>query len=96
MFPSELGARCIFLNIRGPDLGSNTFLFDGDRKHAPGRSELRRASRAGACNSIQDAGARASRAPAPTRDVFHFCKDFFEFWVLKFGHFLSISGDFRV
>ena len=24
-----------------------------------------------------------------------FCKDFFEFWVSNFGHFLIISGDFR-
>ena len=67
------------------------FLFGSGGDHAPGepgcRSELRRASRAGAQNSIQDAG--ALRAPARTNDVF-------EFWVLIFDQVLIIFDDFRV
>ena len=57
------------------------------------RSELRRASRAGAQNSIRDAG--ALRAPAPTKDFFDFCSDFFELWGAVFCHFLTISVEFR-
>ena len=58
------------------------------------RSELRRASRAGAQNSIRDAG--ALRAPAPTKVFFDFCMFFFfEFFVAVFGHVLTISVDFR-
>ena len=39
----------------------------------------------------------ASRTPARSRrKIFcDFCKDFFEFWVSNFGHFLTISDDFR-
>ena len=57
-------------------------------------SELRRASRAGAQNSIWDAG--ALRAPAPTNDFFDFCSDVFEFWVAILGNFLTDVVDFRV
>ena len=63
------GLDAFFLSFRGPDSGSNNFLFGGRRNRAPGPgygSQLRRASRAGAQNSIQDAG--ALRAPAPTKD----------------------------
>ena len=56
-------------------------------------SELRRASRAGAQNSIRDAG--ALRAPAPTKDFFDFCSDFLEFGVSIFRHFLTEFCDFR-
>ena len=58
------------------------------------RSELRRASRAGAQNSIRDAG--ALRALAPTKDFLDFCIDFFVFWVSNFGNFLTDFCDFRV
>ena len=43
----------------------------------------------------------AARTPARSarrldeRFFFDFCKDFFEFGVSNFGHFLAISGDFR-
>ena len=58
------------------------------------RCELRRASRAGAENSIRDAG--ALRAPVPATDFFDLCIDvFFSFGFrcfLIFLQFLSISG----
>ena len=58
------------------------------------RSKLRRASRAGAQNSIRDAG--ALRAPAPTKDFFDLCIDFFVFRVPVLGNFLIVFCDFRV
>ena len=96
-FPSLLGARGIFLNFRDPFSGAGIFLFPGGRMRAPGsrmRSELRRASRAGAEKSIRDAG--ALRAPAPTKDFFDFCNDFLVFGVSNFGNFLTDFCDFRV
>ena len=54
------------------------------------RSELRRASRAGAQNSIRDAG--ALRAPAPTNDFLIFVSMFLSFGSRVFVIFLQFRS----
>ena len=90
------GAGDIFLDLRAPFSGAGIFLFPEDRMQAPpgagSRSELRRAKRAGAQNSIRDAG--ALRTPAPTKD-FLFLSMFLSFGSQVFVIFLqfwSMSG----
>ena len=72
-----------FSKISGLHIQGLTFSYlVGVEIKAPGvgcRSELRRASRAGAQKGIQDTGALL--APAPTKDFYDFCKYCFEFCV---------------